>query len=118
MTIGFVLDGIGDLVEVPYIGIGRPLMKIIEAPVKYALVKFYDKRMKRLQEDSNVPGSDAQKATAFHPIKMRVGRNDVARLRGVPPEQVPESEIEIEPLTDPLGVNGATHDIDNIVRPR
>src|SRR3954452_4637921 len=59
MVIGFVLDSIGEATGFNRIGIGRPLMGIIEAPVKSALKGFYDKRRKQIDVDANIPDSDA-----------------------------------------------------------
>src|SRR5262249_10945823 len=100
--------------------IGRPLMDIIQEPVKVSLVEFYDRRMQKLKDESANPDTPAAKATEFKPVKMRLSREDVAKLRGVPLERVDDTpmDIEITPVMDPLAINDANNGIERIIRPR
>jgi sec-independent protein translocase protein TatC len=41
MIIGFILDGIGDRANIPWLGIGRPMLKVITDPVKQQVKQFY-----------------------------------------------------------------------------
>src|SRR5262245_31439922 len=52
LVIGFVLDAIGFAVGVDSIGIGKPAMNIISAPVREQLQAFFDERLKKLDQDA------------------------------------------------------------------
>jgi sec-independent protein translocase protein TatC len=41
LIIGFVLDGIGSALDLPWLGIGRPMYDVITAPVEEKLTEFY-----------------------------------------------------------------------------
>ncbi len=45
MVIGFVLDGIGTQLELPWLGIGKPVLAIIQKPVEDAMKNFYNERV-------------------------------------------------------------------------
>lgn len=118
MVIGFVLDGIGAALGNRSIGIGRPLMDAIQAPVRQALVEFYDKRRKRLIEEAKTPNTVAAAAVQFHEVPTRMNRDDWSRMLRVPAEQLPEEGIEIKLLMSPLEIDSAAQKIEHIVRPR
>jgi sec-independent protein translocase protein TatC len=54
LVIGFILDGIGDRLHMPWIGIGKPMLKLITQPVEEQVKAFYAERdeatRKRLDE--------------------------------------------------------------------
>lgn len=118
MVIGFILDSIGNSTDRPYIGIGRPLMNIIQEPVKQSLVEFYDRRMEKLKANKDVADTPEARAAAFAPQKMRFSRADIALLRGVPVEQVAETSIDVSPLFDPIDAFDINNKIEAIIRPR
>jgi sec-independent protein translocase protein TatC len=46
LIIGFVLDSVGEQLNRPNLGIGRPMMRVITAPVEDQARNFYDRRNK------------------------------------------------------------------------
>jgi sec-independent protein translocase protein TatC len=118
MVIGFVLDSIGEATGFNAIGIGRPLMGIIEAPVKAALKDFYDKRRKQFDKEAAVPDSEAAKAREPRPMTIRYSREDLAKLRGVPVEQVPEDGLVVEIMVNPTDIHDINHKVEEQVYPR
>src|SRR5262245_14673383 len=50
MVMVFVLDAIGTVLDRPYVGIGRPALLFIAAPVEKQLQAFYDRRVKKMVE--------------------------------------------------------------------
>jgi len=76
LIIGFVLDGIGDALGQPWIGIGMPMFKIIKAPVEQQIEEFYrvrnEEAKKRLDEARRDGSDDAKiKRTREMPAKIR-----------------------------------------------
>jgi sec-independent protein translocase protein TatC len=65
LVLGFVLDGLGDRLNLPWLGIGKPMLKVIIDPVEAQVKQYYTERneatMKRLAE-AREQGSD-QKIT-------------------------------------------------------
>lgn len=53
LVIGFVLDGIGDSLGYPNLGIGRPMMKVIVDPVESQVRNFYAKRALQTEQRLN-----------------------------------------------------------------
>ena len=99
------------------IGIGRPLMAIIQEPVKVALVEFYDRRMQKLLDNKERPNSVEARAAEFKPLPMRLSREDRAKL-GLPVDPASAEYIEINPLVDPLAEYNHSNAIETLVRPR
>jgi sec-independent protein translocase protein TatC len=50
LVIGFILDGIGDRAGIPWLGIGRPMLKVITDPVKDQVKEFYADRAEGAKE--------------------------------------------------------------------
>jgi sec-independent protein translocase protein TatC len=75
LLIGFVLDGIGDRLHQPWIGIGIPALRIIRAPVEEQVTEFYRQRneeaKKRLAEARREGGDARIKRTMELPAKIR-----------------------------------------------
>src|SRR6476469_9828583 len=66
LVIGFVLDGIGDRAHIPWLGIGRPMLKVITDPVKDQVKQFYADRAEGAKEkltDARKQGGEDQKIT-------------------------------------------------------
>jgi sec-independent protein translocase protein TatC len=65
LVIGFVLDGIGDQLGLPWLGIGRPMLKLITQPVEDQVKQFYidrDEATRKRLDEARLNGSD-QKIT-------------------------------------------------------
>ncbi len=129
MSIGFALDALGDAINVPSIGIGRPLMNIIQDPVRQALVEFYDKREDEFRDRANrIPDSAEAKAQEPKDLplilsgpeleKLRgLTREELARIKGVPVDQIPES-LTVTAQVNPYQIWKNTNRIENMIRPR
>src|SRR6476659_4903781 len=70
LTIGFVLDTVGYLVDRPWIGIGRPMFGVVTQPVKDQLIAFYDRRLDSLKSKAAEKDQTAVEATEPRPFKL------------------------------------------------
>jgi sec-independent protein translocase protein TatC len=118
MVIGFVLDSIGEATGFNALGIGRPLMRIIEAPVKAALKDFYDKRRKQFEDLAKQQDTEEKKASEPKPFHIRRTPEQVARLLGIKPEDVRPEQLDDEVTLDPVELHGAVHGVEQLVYPR
>jgi sec-independent protein translocase protein TatC len=76
LVIGFILDGIGDAVGQPWIGVGKPMLKIITDPVETKVREFYQERNEQTRkklEDARKNGDtdDSILKTTKFPAKIR-----------------------------------------------
>ncbi len=117
MLIGFILDSIGNATGMDYIGIGRPLMEIIQAPVKQSLNAFYDRRMKRLQAEKEQANSAAAQAAQPRVMRLRFTREDLAQLPGLRADLLPE-HVDLNAVVDPVEVYEINEQVTGYVRPR
>ena len=118
LVIGFILDAIGDAVGVPQIGIGRPLLNIIQDPVRKALFEFNERRIKDFDEKAKTPGTKEFEASQFKDMRARIGQETRAKVLGKPVEEVPEGEIDVTIRLSPVEINGVAYGVESIVRPR
>jgi len=51
LIIGFVLDGVGDAMKNPKIGVGKPMLKVITEPVETQVRDFYYRRIEKAAKD-------------------------------------------------------------------
>src|SRR5262245_2224043 len=51
LIIGFILDGIGDRAGLPWLGIGKPMLKVVTEPVEEQVKAFYEERDERIRKD-------------------------------------------------------------------
>lgn len=129
MGIGFALDAVGDMINVPSIGIGRPLMNIIQDPVRKALVEFYDRREEKFRDTARrIPDSaeaQAQEPKDF-PItysgeeldKLRgLSREEIALIKGRRVEEIPDT-VTITGKFNPYAVWKPINRIETMIRPR
>lgn len=118
MVIGFILDAIGRATDQLYIGIGRPLLHIIEDPVRIALEDFYDRRMAEFEHKATIEGTEQSAASKPYPLTVRITRDDRARLLGVPTDQLPDEAIDLTMEVPPDGIYKAHNQVEKYVRPR
>jgi sec-independent protein translocase protein TatC len=75
LILGFILDGIGDRLHQPWIGIGRPMLKIIIDPVEDQVKQFYEERnketMAKLAEARKSEEDSKIKHTTAVPVTLR-----------------------------------------------
>lgn len=98
LFIGFVLDGIGYITDLP-IGLGRPMLHVIAQPVTDSLDEFYDRRRERvmaqLDADENSLGP-ANAPSEF--VQFGFSRDQItALLKGRPSDEI--SHVP-KPVTD------------------
>ena len=117
MFIGFVLDQIGDALDRPWIGIGKPAMAIIKAPVEKALNEFYDRRLKRLERESKGKENIPDNPTTPQPMQVRIPKEQLAIIRGMDPSQVP-NDIDVTLIMKPEEFYKMNARIQDVVRPR
>jgi sec-independent protein translocase protein TatC len=101
LVIGFILDSVGDALGKPWIGVGKPMLKIITDPVESKVREFYDERnaatRARLEDARRNGQSDAQilQTTAI-PVRLR--SPELEKLIG-------KSEIDVEMVLNPTEVD-------------
>jgi sec-independent protein translocase protein TatC len=117
MVIGFALDALGNALDNPYIGIGKPLMDIIQEPVRKALIEFYDNRREKFEKAKGKTDSRENIASQPRDVKMIIPAAELARIRGVPEEQVKEP-LSITLKQSPEDIYDAIQDVERIIRPR
>ncbi|MFO0810058.1 MAG: twin-arginine translocase subunit TatC [Gemmataceae bacterium] len=116
LLIGFFLDAVGYFLGWDHFGIGKPMMEVIKAPVRQALIDFYDRRLAKLEEDARNKDKAAEEATKPQPIRITLDEKALALLRGqpVPAESGP---VTVEVMMSPLDVYKAHKSVMNVVRP-
>lgn len=101
LIIGFILDGIGDRAGIPWLGIGRPMLKVITDPVKEQVKEFYADRANaakeklkdaRVRDDNSRIRKTVELPGSFH-IDQFPGQEGPVELRGT--FTFTESEIAI-----------------------
>jgi sec-independent protein translocase protein TatC len=75
LVIGFILDGIGERAGLPWLGIGRPMLKVIVDPVEAQVKQFYEDRneatMARLKAARQTAEEQKIKRTTEMPVVLR-----------------------------------------------
>ncbi|VTU02691.1 sec-independent protein subunit : Sec-independent protein translocase protein TatC OS=Planctomyces maris DSM 8797 GN=tatC PE=3 SV=1: TatC [Gemmataceae bacterium] len=114
LVIGFVLDGVGESMKDPRIGVGKPMLKVITEPVETQVRDFYNRRIEKLALEKLTTQSTAS-PEEIAAIKEKLQKNnynlsalDSAErvvLRLVP-EAMPVT-LPTRPLAEALGVNPA-----------
>jgi len=116
MALGFVLDGVGYWADRPWIGLGRPAMGIITAPVREQLRNFYERRKDRLVNEAAAGKAEATAATAPRRLRLTLDPEAVAQLRGVPPADA--AAVQVDVTVNPLDVFNSSESVVDFVRPR
>jgi sec-independent protein translocase protein TatC len=121
LFLGFFLDAIGYWTEwkpfgLPF-GIGKPLMEIIEAPVRAALKDYDDRQFHKAYKEAQRRGTQAEKANQAQPLEVVFSPADLAKLRGVKEDSV-KDEVTITLNVRPLDFYRISKDVQELVRPR
>ncbi len=115
VTIGFVLDGLGLTLGIPWLGIGYPMVQVIKAPVEKQLAIFHERSVERFKEQAKNPGTEEKKTAEFKPMRIKISPELRAKLTGRPVEaEAIEETIEIAPLD----IYDATNPISLAVQPK
>ena len=75
LVLGFILDGIGELVGNPHIGVGKPMLEIITEPVESQVRDFYNRRIEKVGRDKLTDFADAN-TEEIEAIKAKLKKND------------------------------------------
>lgn len=90
MVMVFVLDAVGTVLNKPYIGVGKPTLMFIAAPVETQLKAFYDRRVEKVKKqliEKDPTLVDIDKPTDF--IRYGFDAKQLrALLEGKSPEEV------------------------------
>ncbi|HKB04322.1 MAG TPA: twin-arginine translocase subunit TatC [Gemmataceae bacterium] len=96
LVIGFILDSIGDAIGQPWVGVGKPMLKIITDPVKSQVREFYRDRnentrekLEKARERALEEGATDDPILQTTVIPVRLRGPDIERVFGKP-------EIEVE----------------------
>ncbi len=117
LVIGFVLDFTGWAIGKDWLGLGKPAMDLIIAPVKQQLIAFYDRRMEKLIASAEAGEADAQETLKPKPVTVTFPPEAVAKLLGKPAPAEDAEPVEVEVRMKPLDVYKATRAVNNFIRP-
>lgn len=115
LVIGFVLDAVGAGLGISWLGIGKPMMQFITAPVRQELRAFYDRRMARLEAERALGVQEAVEVARPQPVTIRLSPEAVAKIRGS--TEPPPQPIEIAIEMDPLQTYKTTQRVSEVIRP-
>lgn len=115
VLIGFVLDALGTFLDQPWIGVGRPMMQVITAPVREKLKEFYDRRMQRLLDHRDQGEENAVTTTAPQTMRFRIPGAELAKIRGIEDAKLEPLDVNLE--VDPVHVYKAAQKIQEHIRP-
>lgn len=107
LVIGFILDNVGDYLDRPWIGVGKPMLRIIVDPVESQVKEFYRGRF----EATRVKLADARKSTevnkinqtAAFPVKIPV-QAFLDHFEGLTPKNPAVTDIECTLTVTPTDV--------------
>ncbi len=109
LTIGFVLDNVGEAMNMPNLGIGRPMMKVITEPAESAARAFYDRRNEKAKDRLTLEPPDPKK---LEDVRRKLDANDrnhaaltdeEKRTLRSAPEKLPV-RIPVKELEDTFGI--------------
>jgi sec-independent protein translocase protein TatC len=92
LVIGFILDGIGDALGQPWLGVGKPMLKIITEPVETKIKEFYRERNEKTLErldNAQKNGSSDESILKVTKIPAKIRSPEFEKALG-------KSEIEVE----------------------
>lgn len=115
LLIGFVLDNVGEYINMPSVGIGRPMMKVITEPAESAARAFYERRneraAKRLSAATPDPKELERVRAKYAANELNLGtltEEEKKVLRGAP-EKLPV-RIPVKNLEDTFGIKAKDPD--------
>ncbi|WP_020470799.1 twin-arginine translocase subunit TatC [Zavarzinella formosa] len=92
LVIGFALDALGDALGQKWLGVGKPMLKIITDPVESQVKEFYHERTERVRKSTEEArkNEDQGKISQFNEVRARIpvkALADTFDLKPVNPEQ-------------------------------
>ncbi len=113
LVIGFVLDSIGDQAGLPWLGVGKPMLKVITEPVESQVKAFYDRRNQETKaklEEARKNNPEAKIArTSPLPVKMPVSAFQNA-FKNIEPVDPNMTHFEVEVILTPSEIDGIAKD--------
>jgi sec-independent protein translocase protein TatC len=108
LFIGFILDGIGDRLGLPWLGIGRPMLRVVVEPVKEQVKEFYHNRTEQVRDQVAHAGADDKRNQTVEirtriPVQPLLDTFDGLKLKN--PEQ---THIEVVQVTSAADAYNAT----------
>jgi sec-independent protein translocase protein TatC len=98
LVIGFILDSIGDATGHPWLGIGKPMLKIITDPVETQVREFYHDRNEDLRKKLNDAQGDSpdNQINTMVEVKAKVPLQPmVDKLEGVKLKDPEDAEVDM-----------------------
>jgi sec-independent protein translocase protein TatC len=103
MFLGFILDGIGDRLHLPWLGVGKPMLRVILAPVEEQVKHFYEERNERIQGEVTHAQVDDERNRSVEvrtrvPVQPFLEAFDGLKLKN--PEQTHIEVVQVIPAAD------------------
>jgi sec-independent protein translocase protein TatC len=93
LVVGFILDGIGDRLHLPWLGIGKPMLKIITDPVESQVKEFYHERNQKVAERMAKQAGEERKEIA---LNARVPIQPLAEAFDTKPKNPDQTHVEMK----------------------
>ena len=109
LVIGFILDSIGSSLGLPWLGVGKPMLKIITDPVETQVKEFYHERNRKVREEVAAAQAEDQKNTAVE-IRTKVPLQPLAEAFDLKPKNPDQTHIDLTLQVPAADVYGANND--------
>jgi sec-independent protein translocase protein TatC len=109
LVVGFILDGIGDRAGLPWLGIGKPMLKIITDPVETQVKEFYHDRNKKVRDEVAAAQADDKKNTTV-PMRVNVPIQPLAEAFELKPKDPNQTHVPMTLEVPAADVYGATNE--------
>jgi sec-independent protein translocase protein TatC len=114
LIIGFILDGLGDRLHLPWLGIGKPMLKVITAPVEEQVKKFHDERNERIRGEVARAGSDDEKNEMVE-VRTKVPIQPfLDSFEGLKPKNPEQTHIEFVEKVPAADISHGSHKGDSV----
>lgn len=103
LIIGFILDGIGERANLNWLGIGRPMLRVVVEPVKERVKEYYHDRTERVEKEVQEAAADdkRKKEVEVHkkmPVQPFLDTFDGVKLKN--PDQTHFEVVEKVSVSD------------------
>ena len=114
MILGFILDQVGDALGQSWIGVGKPMLAVIQAPVKSQVKAFYEERNKEHKKTlQNITESDDRNNRRTYPLPVLVPKKAFEDAFGLKAVDDSDANIEVVLTVDPGYIYTASVDGEN-----
>ena len=95
LIIGFILDGIGERAHLPWLGIGRPMLRVVVEPVKERVKEYYhDRNIVVEDEVEHATAEDKRNKTVDIHAKVPV-QTFVDQFDGLKPKNPEQTHMDV-----------------------